>query len=193
MRILPEPAGEPSLSEQVNHLKMKKQFVWMWLGLLAVACSSSQPLPVVEDVDLKRYQGRWYELASFPLRPQKHCTNTYAEYSLKEGEIQVYNHCIDSTNGKVKDISGIAYPESGDSNSRLRVKFFWLFSAPYHIIALDTVDYHYAMVGTPNRKYLWILCRDTQLAPAIMDSLLQRATTLQFDISRLNYTLHRQD
>jgi apolipoprotein D and lipocalin family protein len=166
--------------------------VVLLLGLLALtACSSHPPLPVVDYVDLERYQGRWYEIASFPLRPQKHCTNTYAQYTLNEGEIEVYNHCIDSTNGKVKDIKGKAYPESAGSTSRLRVKFFKLFSAPYHILALDTADYQYALVGTPSREYLWILCREQQMAPALYNQLVQKAETLGFDTKRLNRTVHR--
>jgi apolipoprotein D and lipocalin family protein len=172
---------------------MKKQQIIV-LGILfslIQACSSHPPLPVVDFVDLERYQGRWYEIASFPLRPQKNCTNTYAQYTLKEGEIEVYNHCIDSTNGKVKDITGKAYPESEGSTSRLRVKFFKLFSAPYHILALDTADYQYALVGTPSREYLWILCREQQIAPELFDELVQKAKALGFDTQRLNRTVHR--
>jgi len=172
---------------------MKKQQI-NFLGIMFFvmqACSSHPPLPVADNVDLERYQGRWYEIAAFPLRPQKHCTNTYAQYTLKEGEIEVYNHCIDSTNGEVKDITGKAYPEEAGNTSRLRVRFFKLFSSPYHILELDTVDYQYALVGTPNRKYLWILCRMQTLEPAIYNGLVGRATDLGFDVSKLNRTVHR--
>jgi apolipoprotein D and lipocalin family protein len=154
-----------------------------------LACKSHPPLPVVADVDLERYQGRWYELASFPLRAQKHCTNTYAEYRLEGGEISVYNHCIDSTNHRVKDITGRAYPEKPGDNARLRVRFFKLFSAPYHIIALDSA-YQYAMVGTPNRKYLWILHRQPVAPAGLIDALAAEAANLGFDTAQLNHTRH---
>lgn len=160
------------------------------IGLLS-ACGSQAPLPVVAEVDLTRYAGRWYEIASFPLRPQKHCVNTYAEYSLQQGSIGVYNHCIDSTNMRVKDIRGTAYPETEGDNARLRVKFFKLFSAPYHIIALDTQNYEYAMVGTPNRKYLWILSRKPMMMGTTFDYLVDYAGSLGFDTSKLNMTVHR--
>lgn len=172
-------------------MKQQQIIVLGILFSLIQGCSSHPPLPVVDFVDLERYQGRWYEIASFPLRPQKNCTNTYAQYTLKEGEIEVYNHCIDSTNGKVKDITGKAYPESEGSTSKLRVKFFKLFSAPYHILALDTIDYQYALVGTPSREYLWILCREQQMAPEQFNALVLKATDLGFDVSRLNRTVHR--
>jgi apolipoprotein D and lipocalin family protein len=172
-------------------MKQQQIIVLGILFSLIQGCSSHPPLPVVDFVDLERYQGRWYEIASFPLRPQKNCTNTYAQYTLKEGEIEVYNHCIDSTNGKVKDITGKAYPESEGSTSKLRVKFFKFFSAPYHILALDTIDYQYALVGTPSREYLWILCREQQMAPEQFNALVLKATDLGFDVSRLNRTVHR--
>lgn len=162
------------------------------ISLLTSACKSTNaPLPVVEHVDLSRYQGRWYEIASFPLQPQKNCTGTYAEYSLQGEHIRVYNHCIDSTNGKVKDIIGKAWPEKKGDNARLFVQFFWPFKAPYHVIALDTANYQYAMVGTPNRKYLWILCRQPQLEPARRDELVRYAASLGFDTQKLQFTVHR--
>jgi apolipoprotein D and lipocalin family protein len=71
------------------------------------------------------------------------------------------------------------------------VKFFKLFSAPYHILALDTIDYQYALVGTPSREYLWILCREQQMAPELFNALVLKATDLGFDVSRLNRTVHR--
>lgn len=160
------------------------------MGLLAHSCKSNYPeLPVVAQVDLNRYQGRWYEIASFPLRPQKNCTATYAEYSLQGEYIKVYNHCIDSTNGKVKDITGKAWPENKGDNARLLVQFFWPFKAPYHVIALDTANYQYAMVGTPNRKYLWILCRQPQMEPVRRNALVRYASSLGFDTQKLLYTV----
>lgn len=159
--------------------------------LLVSACKSTNPpLPVVAQVDLNRYQGRWYEIASFPLRPQKNCTGTYAEYTLQGEHIRVYNHCVDSTNGKVKDITGKAWPEKPGDNARLFVQFFWPFKAPYHVIALDTVNYQYAMVGTPNRKYLWLLNRTPQMDAALQESLVTYAKSLGFDTQRLLFTVH---
>lgn len=154
--------------------------------LYLFGCAQSRDLPTVGEVDLNRYQGRWYEIATFPIRPQRNCTGTYAEYKLnKEGYVEVYNHCIDSTDGSVKDISGKAFVETAGDNSRLLVQFFWPFKAPYQIIALDTVDYQYAMVGSPNRKYLWILNRQPQMDPAIYAELVSKAQALDFPIEKL--------
>ncbi len=154
------------------------------------ACKSSRELPTVIQVDPEKYMGRWYELASFPIRPQKHCTCTYAEYGLTEsGFISVYNHCLDSTNQKVKDIRGKAFTRDS-SFSKLDVQFFWPFKSPYFIIDLDTINYNYALVGNPSRENLWILSRGTSLGNDTLNGILQKAVELDFDTSRLTWTKH---
>ncbi len=163
----------------------------LWLILIIFGCEQSRDLPTVAEVDLNRYQGRWYEIATFPIRPQRYCIGTYAEYKLnKNGYIEVYNHCIDSTDNSVKDISGKAFVETAGDNSRLLVQFFWPFKAPYQIIALDTVDYQYVLVGSPNRKYLWILSRHPQLAAITYAVLVDRAKMLGFPVEKLVLTKH---
>lgn len=154
--------------------------------VLLTSCAPSRELPTVEVVELDRYQGRWYEIATFPIRPQRNCTATYAEYTLnKAGYVEVYNHCIDSTDGSVKDIKGKAFVDTPGDNSRLLVQFFWPFKSPYHIIALDTVNYQYAMVGSPNRKYLWILNRQPQMEAVVYEALVARAKVLGFPTEKL--------
>lgn len=101
------------------------------------SCESSKDLPVVEKVDLERYQGRWYEIASISIRPQRNCKCTYAEYTPKESEVEVYNKCIDKRDGSDSDITGKAFPVEGTNNARLKVSFFPLIKSPYEIIALD--------------------------------------------------------
>jgi len=153
------------------------------------SCAPTQELPTVSNVDLNRYQGRWYEIATFPIRPQRNCTATYAEYTLnKAGYVEVYNHCIDSTDGSVKDIQGKAFVETVGDNSRLLVQFFWPFKAPYQIIALDTLDYRYALVGSPNRKYLWILNREPKMDETLFKTLVAQAKSLGFPTEKLVIT-----
>lgn len=76
-----------------------------------------------------------------------------------------------------------------DSGARLRVSFFWPFSAPYWIIALDD-DYQYAMVGLPNRRYLWILSRTPEMKPETFKKLKEIARKQGFEVDRLILTPH---
>lgn len=150
------------------------------------SCNSYAPLQTVAEVDLKRYAGKWYEIASFPQRFQKNCFCTTAEYSISDkGYIEVFNQCNkDSVNGRISSIKGKAFVEEGSNNAKLKVQFFWPFKGKYWIIDLAP-DYSYAVVGHPNRKYLWILSRTPQMDSAIYLGILERVKANGFDISKL--------
>lgn len=150
-----------------------------------LACKSGQALPVVDSVDLSRYQGRWYDIASIPLRFSQHCTCTFAEYTADStGYVRVYNQCLNSKTGKTDSIRGKAFPVKGSKNAKLKVQFFWPFRGDYYIVDIDS-NYTLAIVGSPDRNTLWILSR----TPAISDSRFQdaciKAQALGFDTTRL--------
>jgi apolipoprotein D and lipocalin family protein len=136
----------------------------------------------VESVNLQRYTGLWYEIARLPNRFQKQCVrNVTANYRLlPDGKIEVVNRCL-KTDGEADEIKGIAKVVDPINNSRLKVSFFRplgisLFWGDYWIIGLG-VNYEYAVVGTPDRKYGWILARQSNLEQKQLDeifSLLRR-------------------
>jgi len=134
--------------------------------LTIIACSkSSDELSVVPKVDLDRYLGKWYEIATIPMRFQLGCNCVTAEYSLKEnGRVKVVNSCRkDSPTGPFKSVTGQAKVVKGSNNAKLKVSFFWPFWGNYWIINLDDKDYQWAVVSDPSRKYLWILSRTPQM------------------------------
>lgn len=153
------------------------------------ANSQLQPLTTVPYVDLEKYAGKWYEIASFPQRFQKGCHCTTAEYSLSEkGFVVVKNRCNKgSDNGKVSQIRGKAFVERNSGNAKLKVQFFWPFRGKYWIIDL-AVDYSYAVVGHPKRNYLWILSRTPNMNEEIYQQILARVRGKGFDIARLQRT-----
>ena len=157
----------------------------MTLGFSAVITGEDRQLnspTTVDSLDLQRYTGLWYEIARLPNRFQKKCIkNTTASYRLlPNGKIEVVNRCLQA-DGKAADIKGIAKVVDPVSNSRLKVSFFRplgisLFWGDYWVIGLGE-DYEYAVVGTPDRKYGWILARQSRLEQAQLDKifdLLQR-------------------
>jgi apolipoprotein D and lipocalin family protein len=150
----------------------------------------SQPLPTVPFVDLSRYAGKWYEIASYPQVFQRGCHATTAQYNLSEkGFILVENRCRrDSLSGKQSYIKGKAFVQKNSGNAKLKVQFFWPFRAPYWIIDLAE-DYSYAVVSHPNRQYLWILSRTPSMETATYDGILSRLRELNFDLSKLKKTV----
>ena len=149
----------------------------------------SQTLQTVPYVDLNKYMGKWYEIASFPNRFQNGCTCTTAEYTLTDnGYVTVENRCIrDSINGKHSYIKGKVFVVKNSGNAKLKVQFFWPIRGKYWIIDLAE-DYSYAVVGHPNRKYLWILSRTPEMEKVIYDSLINRLKDKGFDLNKLKIT-----
>jgi len=158
--------------------------------LLAVAADAPPPLQTVSHVDVNRYMGKWYEIASFPQWFQKNCTAVSATYALrKDGDVDVLNECRDKTlDGKLRSAKGKAWIVDRASNAKLKVRFFWPFSGDYWIIDLGA-EYQYAVVGHPKRNYLWILSRSRQMDPAEYDKILERLKQQHYDVTRLNKTL----
>jgi apolipoprotein D and lipocalin family protein len=152
----------------------------------------SQPLETVPYVDLERYSGLWYEIASYPQRFQRGCHKTTAEYSISErGHVVVVNRCNkDSIDGRQSSIRGKAFVQKNSGNAKLRVQFFWPFRGDYWIIDLAD-DYSYAVVSHPNRNYLWILSRTPEMDEKIYSGILGRLKDQGFDLDMLQKTIQR--
>ena len=150
---------------------------------------TAQSLQTVSFVDLKKYTGKWYEIASYPQRFQKGCNCTTAEYTLSEkGFVVVENRCNrNSITGKKSYIKGKAFVIKDSGNAKLKVQFFWPFKAPYWIIDLAE-DYSYSVVSHPSKKYLWILSRTPHMDKAPYLQILSRLKEKGFDLSKLQTT-----
>jgi len=145
-------------------------------------------LEVVPHVDLKKYLGKWYEIARLPARFEEGCSDITATYSTPDdGTISVLNEC--KRNGKVKRAKGKAKVVDKNTGAKLKVTFFWPFYGDYWIINLGS-DYDYAVVGTPNRKYLWILSRTPQMDDKLFSQLIELAKSKGFDVTNLIKTSH---
>lgn len=145
-------------------------------------------LEVVESVELERYLGTWYEIASYPQKFQKGCTETTATYSTHEsGKIRVLNRCL--KNGEQTEAKGWARVVDTKNNAKLEVSFFRPFWGEYWIIALDP-NYRWAVVGHPSRDYLWILARTSALDSANYEMILEKVKAAGYDVERLVETEH---
>ncbi len=150
------------------------------------------PLQTVPYVDLPRYLGTWYEIASFPQSFQAGCTATTATYTLRDdGDIDVFNRCRKGgLDGAEKSALGRARVVDGATNARLEVSFFRPFWGDYWIIDLAD-DYGYAVVGHPGRDYLWILARTPTLAADSYVGILARLEAQGWETARLVRTQQR--
>ena len=158
---------------------------------MAIAQAATPPVTTVPSVDLEQYLGTWYEIAAIPQIFEKQCVgNTTADYSLTQnGFISVVNTC-DRSNGKASIAHGRAEIIDHTSNSKLKVTFVhflgwqFIFGGDYWILALGD-HYSYAVVGSPDRKYAWILSRTPEMAQDQLSEATLALTTQGFDTCKL--------
>jgi len=175
-----------------------KTLALMLLGLAFAACATTTTarlhlpeLQTVPHVDLGRYVGTWYEIANFPQSFQRGCTATTATYTARrDGDIDVLNRCRDgSPDGPERSARGRARVVDRTTNAKLEVSFFRPFWGDYWVIGLSP-DYHWAVVGEPSRKYLWILARTPQLQASAFEQAIEIARSNGYDVGPVIRTTH---
>jgi len=151
----------------------------------AGADPKAPPRPVAE-VDLNRYLGRWYEIARLPNFFQRNCArDTTADYALRpDGQVSVTNRCV-SASGEEDSAEGVARVVDPQTRARLEVSFVSLFGVrlfwgDYWIIGLGK-DYDYVLIGTPSRRWGWILARNPHPPEARIQAWLAEMATQGYD------------
>lgn len=161
--------------------------------VLSFSVMAREPLELAASFDLERYQGRWYEISRLPNRFQEQCDGEVtAEYTLlDDGRASVTNRCR-RADGGWSEARGIARRDATDGReAALEVRFAprWLSWLPfvwgeYRIMVLDD-DYQYALVGSDDREFLWILARQPELPDDVFERLVAEAERQGFDTSGL--------
>ena len=164
-------------------------------SLLLIGAYLSSPLSAlaqqsnvmaVSSVDLKRYSGKWFEIARMPNKFQKDCVgNTTATFNTmrEDGQMEVLNSCLQK-NGRTDQMRGQAKVVDASSNAKMKVSFPKFSSDSYWIVDLDS-NYQYAVVGNPDRNFLWILSRTPQMNDATYQQILRNLERMGFKPNRL--------
>jgi apolipoprotein D and lipocalin family protein len=178
-----------TLIKKITFCKLNWNYFLLFI-VMATTTLNAQKLQTVPNVDLNKFAGKWYEIASYPQRFQKGCHCTTAEYTLSEkGYVIVENRCNkDSVNGKQSYIKGKAFVEKNSGNAKLKVQFFWPFKGKYWIIDLAD-NYSYAVVSNPNRKYLWILSRTSKMDEKVYQEIVSSLKLKGFYLLKLQKTV----
>jgi len=166
------------------------------LPVFLTACMSSppdrlegdEPPPVVASVDIERYLGTWFEIARADHGFEENCHGVSAYYERREdGMIRVINRCWEGgLDGSLDVAEGRARIADPETNAKLEVSFFGPFFGDYWIVELAE-DYSWAVISEPKGRYLWILSRDPQMPPEILDARLAFLQGLGFDTEGLIY------
>ncbi len=146
---------------------------------------------VVENFQSERYLGQWYEIARLDHRFERGLEQVTATYSPREdGGLKVVNRGFNTQKQRWQESTGKAYFTGDPQRASLKVSFFGPFYGGYNVIALDE-NYRYALVCGPNRSYLWILSRTSQLDAAVKEELVQKARENGFAVNALIWVKQR--
>jgi apolipoprotein D and lipocalin family protein len=165
-------------------------------GLTLSACATAEPplIDSVDELDVERYMGRWYDVASYPQQFQEGCQCTTATYTLNDGgDVRVDNKCrIDSLDGDKTGIEGRAFVPDADRPAELLVEFFWpLPAGDYWVVRLDeptddaSAPYPLAIVSEPQMDTLWVLSREPELSDERWTEVESWLDEQGFDLERL--------
>lgn len=143
----------------------------------------------VRNIDIKRFMGKWFEIARFDHHFEHNLVGSTIEYELlPTGEIKVINtgywEDFDGTCCKARGIAKIPDPEHP---GQMRITFFLKFYADYNIMELDEKNYSYALIGSNTCRYLWLLSRTPDLPEKHIKHLLHQAKQRGYDISMLKW------
>ena len=162
------------------------------LYLLIFILSLGFPHPVVKNLDINKFMGRWYVISLIPNWIEEGATNSYDDYKLNEdGTIEITYKAI--KNGKQKSIKqkGIV---SKDNSARWEIEFLkpWIpfYKAPYEVIILNE-NYEYMVVGYPDNTFGWIMSRATEINNDIYNDILNELeTNFGYEKNRFKKVIH---
>ncbi len=165
---------------------MKKIMLFL-LSLMCLGGCADEPVTVdnttVRQLDLKRFMGRWYEIARYDHKFERGMTNVTATYTLLDnGRIEVVNEGL--KDGKRKTANGKGKLPDASDPGKLKVAFFLWFYADYYVLDIAP-DYSYALVGSSSDKYLWIMSRTKALPQSVLTGLLDNLQRRGYDTTKL--------
>jgi apolipoprotein D and lipocalin family protein len=159
--------------------------VGMLLSILLGACGTPPPIPTVEHVDLERFMGRWYVLASIPTFIERGAHNAVESYELDaDGSVATtFTFRRGGFDGEAVEYRPRGFVRDA-SNAVWGMQFLWPFEAEYRIVYLSP-DYAATIIGRSKRDYVWIMARTPTVAEADYERLEARVRELGYDVAKL--------
>lgn len=159
--------------------------------LISSCLSVPNGVAPIQNFELDRYLGRWYEVARLDHSFERGLEAVTANYSLREdGGIRVINSGRDINSGELQQAEGRAYFVDKSNIGHLKVSFFGPFYGSYVIFELDQIDYQYAFVAGNSRDYLWLLARSPAVSDAVLSNFKQKASKYGFNTDDLILVQH---
>ena len=162
------------------------------IPLLLTAClGMPDGVKPVQNFELDRYLGSWYEIARLDHSFERGLSNVTAQYSLQDdGGVRVINRGYSAKKSEWKEAEGKAFFVGGEDQGYLKVSFFGPFYGSYVVFELDHDNYEYAFISGPDSSYLWLLSRTPEVDDETMRRFEQQARSLGFNLDELVLVSH---
>ena len=151
-----------------------------------------QPIHTVESVDLKRFIGDWYVIASIPTYIETDAYNAVESYKLAEdGTIETtFRFNKGGFQGPLKTYTPRGFVEDKQSNAVWGMQFIWPFKAEYRIIYLSA-DHEQTIIGRTKRDYVWIMARRPSISEEDYKRLVTFLEEQGYESAKLRRVPHR--
>jgi apolipoprotein D and lipocalin family protein len=165
-----------------------KKILMAFVLLLAGCVIMPENIAPVDNFNIERYLGKWYEIARLDHSFERGLTSVNAEYSLRsDGGLRVMNRGYSKKENKWKEIEGKGYFVNRKDEGFLKVSFFGPFYGSYVVFDLDRENYSYALVCGPDKSYFWLLARSPRIEDELKKRLVNKAAAFGFDTDKLIY------
>lgn len=160
-------------------------FLTSCISYSVIHADDSNPT-VVDQIDLNKYSGKWYEIGRYPTFFQRNCIRSTAEYQVQpDNSVSVYNVCY-KEDGRTSDIRGVAQVVDPAVPAKLKVRFNIFAQGDYWVIALDK-NYQWAVVSSQKKESLFILARTAPMEISLKNEILDDLKQRGFDIDKIIY------
>ncbi|GIU13212.1 lipocalin family protein [Shewanella glacialipiscicola] len=167
---------------------MKKLLLVISVFLLSGCLGMPKYVEPVNNFELNRYLGKWYEIARLDHSFERGLSQVSAEYSLKDdGGVMVINRGFSTEKNAWKEAEGKAYFVNGDTEGYLKVSFFGPFYGSYVVFELDHENYQYAFISGPDTDYLWLLARTPTVPAEVLQKFVDMSKARGFNTDDLIY------
>ncbi|HUB90302.1 MAG TPA: lipocalin family protein [Dyella sp.] len=162
------------------------------LASMGAGAAAPPPIQPVPYVDLTRFMGRWYVIASIPTRFERNAYNAVETYTLQpDGNVYTaFRFNNGGFDASEKSIHSLGIVKPGTGNAVWGVQLFWPLRAQY-IVAYLSKDYGETIVARDARDYTWVMARTPSVSPDVYQALMQKVKSLGYDMSQLRQVPQR--
>jgi apolipoprotein D and lipocalin family protein len=150
-------------------------------------CSSHPPMKTVDYVDIERFMGDWYVIASIPTFLEKNAYNAVERYDLNDdGTVAtIFTFREGGFDGELKKYQPKGFIEDTESNALWGMQFIWPIRGDFRIVYLDS-NYTQTIIGRQARDYVWIMTRTPSISESDYQALVQFVQELGYDTSKIS-------